>query len=168
MQTLSSMQRNRSNFYIIIDLLFALSFVIYLVTSALFQFLPPLLGLFFLHIVVLNFEKDAKFKKNSFSFYFSIFYLFFCEQVHGFELFSVLLTYIIFYYFCFEISAKLIKFRNALIILSVFIGYFGTFLMSNFISYIKKSQYLNFGEEYMFYIVFEAILGFILFRGRLT
>ena len=168
MQKISGMQRNRSNLYAITNAFLIACLFIYLIITSMNQKLPPLIGLFFLHQIVLRFENENKFKSYGAMWYIGILYLFIAEQIHGFHLFSIAVTFIIFYLFIFEISIKFIKFRNLLIALYVVIGYAGTFLVSNTISYAKKSGYLVFGSEYLWYIFIEILIGLLIFRGRLV
>lgn len=115
MQTLSYMQRNRSNLHTIINILLIVLLYVYQILTSIFWSLPPLIGLVFLYLVILNYENDNKFKNFDYRWYFSVLYLFFAEQIHGFHLFSAFILYVIFYYFIFEISTKYIKFRNFLL-----------------------------------------------------
>ncbi len=162
------MQRNRTNLYIVADALFSAGVLFYLLLSAVYRGLPPLIGFFFTTLVVLKYESDAKFKKLGFSWFFSIFYLFCAEQIHGFNLFSVVIAYCIFYFVIYENSFKYIKFRNFLICFYVVIGYALVFATSNTISAIKKSEYLPLSGEYFNYIVIEILLALLFFKGRLV
>ena len=168
MQKISGMQRSRSYLYAITNAaLIALLFA-YLILTSMNQNLPPLMGVFFVNLIVLRFENENKFKSYGTLYYLSILYLFVAEQIHGFHLFSVAITFIIFYLFIFEISVKFIKFRNLLIVFYVIIGYVGVFLVSNTVSYIKKSGYLVFGNEYFLYIFVEILIALLIYRGRLV
>ena len=168
MQKISGMQRSSSNIYALTNAILTAFLFAYLILTSMNQSLPPLMGLFFVYLIILRFENENKFKDYGKGWYIGIIYLFIAEQLHGFNLFSVLITYILFYVFIFEISVKFIKFRNLLIMLYIVIGYVGVFLTSNAISYIKKSGYLVFGTEYFTYIVVEILIGVIIFRGRLV
>ena len=119
-------------------------------------------------MVVQKYENDVKFKKFGFSWFFSIFYLFCAEQIHGFNLFSVAIAYCIFYFVVYENSFKYIKFRNFLICFYVMISYVLVFVVSNAISAIKKSEYLPLSGEYLNYIVIEILLALLFFKGRLV
>ena len=160
------MQRSRSNLYLIANASIFVLLLIYLVATSIYRNLPPLIGIFFLYVIVLKFEEDNKFKNISFTWYFAIFYLFITEQIHGYKLFSILISYIFAYFLLFNISLKIIKFRNLLIIIYICYGYIMPFCVSNFISYIQKDEYLNFTGDYLLYIFIEIVLGIVLFRGK--
>ena len=168
MQKVSGMQRNRTYLYLIADTLFSAGVLFYLLLSAVYRGLPPLIGFFFTAMVVQKYENDVKFKKFGFSWFFSIFYLFCAEQIHGFNLFSVAIAYCIFYFVVYENSFKYIKFRNFLICFYVMISYVLVFVVSNTISAIKKSEYLPLSGEYLNYIVIEILLALLFFKGRLV
>ncbi|MDA3047687.1 MULTISPECIES: hypothetical protein [unclassified Campylobacter] len=160
------MQRSRGNLYLIVD--FALSFGVafYLLLSVMYRGLPPLLGFFFVTLVVLKFEHENKFKKYNFAYYFAIFYLFCAEQIYGFNLFSIALAYIIFYTFIYEFSLRNIKFRNFLLGFYVVIAYALILGVNGAISYIKKADAMSVGSEYLSYIVVDILLSLLFFKGR--
>ena len=160
------MQRSRSNLYLIID--FALSFAVafYLLLSVMYRGLPPLIGFFFVTLVVLRFEHETKFKKFNFAYYFSIFYLFCAEQIYGFNLFSVAVAYIIFYAFIYEFSVRNVKFRNVLLCLYVPLAYALILGANAAIAYIKKAEPISFGSEFIGYMVVDILLVLLFFKGR--
>lgn len=166
MQKISSMQRSRSNIYVIANAIIFILLLIYLVTTSVYRNLPPLIGIFFLYVLILKFEEDNKFKNMNFTWYFAIFYLFIAEQIHGFKLFSILISYIIFYFLLLDISLKIVKFRNLLIIAYVCFGYIIPFLVSNFIAYIQKDEFMDFTTDYVLYIFIETIASIVLFKGK--
>lgn len=161
------MQRNSSNLQFISFAFFTFWLIIYQIITSLHQFLPPLIGVFFVNLIVLNYEHDTKFKDLDYRWYFSIFYMVLAEQIHGFRLFSSVAVFFIFYFFIFEWLLKTVKFRNFSIVLYVVMAYVGTFLMSNFISYISQSEYMQFGHEYILYLIIESIIAIFLYRGRI-
>ncbi|CZE49252.1 hypothetical protein [Campylobacter geochelonis] len=161
------MQRNRNDIYFLKNAMFVILIVSYQVIASLFQSIPPLIGLFFAYVVILNYEKERNYKDFTHHWYQSIAYLFLAEQVHGFELFSVAITFGIFYYFVFDYLLTSLKFRNLLLVILVCVGYIGTFLVSNLISYMKNSPKLELSYEYGFYILVESAIAFLLFRGRI-
>ena len=131
MQKISSMQRNRSYLYTLTNIFLVACLFIYLILTSMNQFLPPLIGLFFVHQIVLKFENENKFKSYGTMWYIGIIYLFIAEQIHGFNFLSIAITYIIFYMFVFDFSIKFIKFRNLIIAIYIAMGYICSFLMSN-------------------------------------
>lgn len=161
------MQRN-SSYLQILEVIVILGFLfLYQLLSSVFSTLPPLLGLFFTYAVVKHWEKDRSYKDYSIGWYIAICYLFLIEQIHGFELFSVAISFGIFYYFLFDTLVENIKFRDLSLMISVLYGYLATFFVSNFLSYLKDESYLNFGFEYVTFIFIEATLSLLLFKGRI-
>lgn len=165
MLTLSG-ERRKIKFYYPRLFIFACFLVIYQITSAMYQFLPPLIGIFFIEMIILNYEHEKKLTNFNHKWYLCILYMIFIEQMHGFSFLSIAIFYIIFYYFIFDWTLKAIKFRNLLLIFYVGCAYFGTFFISNLISYIYKSDYLKFGYEYVFYFIVESFLAIFFFRSR--
>lgn len=167
MQAFSGMQRNRTNLQFVKFLVFTVFLIFYQIITGLYPYLPPLVGVFFVAITVLNYEHDNKYIDFDYRWYLGILYLIFAEQFHGFNFFSIIITYVIFYFFIFDWLLKTIKFRNLLIIFCIFIAYSGMFLTSNFISYITKNSYLNFGYEYVIYFIIESAIAIFLFKGKI-
>ena len=60
MQTLSSMQRNRFNFRFIKDTFSILMLFCYEIATMVSGVLPPLFGLFFAYVTILEYEKHEK------------------------------------------------------------------------------------------------------------
>ncbi|MSN96019.1 hypothetical protein F1B92_02225 [Campylobacter sp. FMV-PI01] len=135
--------------------------------SSVFQGLAPLIGLFFSYCVILRYEKEKSHQDYNHKWYYVIFFLFFAEQIHGFELFSVAIFFGFFWNFCFGYLFSWIKIKNLFLILLVFFGYLGIFLVSNLLCYIKNEDFLEFSYEYLIYIVIESFLAFIFLRGRI-
>ena len=99
MQKISGMQRSSSNLYALTNAILTAFLFAYLILTSMNQSLPPLMGLFFVYLIILRFENENKFKDYGKGWSIGIIYLFIAEQLHGFNLFSVLITYILFYVF---------------------------------------------------------------------
>ena len=167
MQTFSSMQRNSSDIYFLKNIVFFITILFYQILSSIYVNLPPLIGLSFAYVVILAYEKDKSYQDYTHGWYQAILYLFIAEQMHGFELFSVAIAFVIFYYLFFEISLENIRLRNVFLVFLVTAGYVGTFFISNFISYLKDGHYMSFGVEYLTYIVVESALAILFLKGRI-
>ncbi|MFW5625190.1 MAG: hypothetical protein ACOCMW_05315, partial [Campylobacter hyointestinalis] len=87
--------------------------------------------------------------------------------IHGFELFSTILAFILFYNFINDQLKINMKCRGCLLVIFVFSGYIGTFLLSDLILYILNQPLLGFNYEYyMYYIVVESAISVMLFKER--
>lgn len=167
MQTFSSMQRNSVNLRYLSAVFWAFALFSYEILSMTNQLYPPLIGLFFAYCVVLNYEREqahTAFKPN---WYFSVAFLLFAEQLHNFELFSVLLSFLIFYYFIFDYLLENVKFRGILLVLVVVLGYLLVLVFNNLFAYILQTPLLALGYEYALYMVIESLLAMLFFRGRI-
>lgn len=161
------MQRSSSNLQAL-EAVFLATFTLgYQLVSSVFGSIPPLIGLFFTYAIVKHYEKDVTYKDYSLGWYIAMFYLFIAEQIHGFELFSIAISFGIFYYFFFEKLLDIVKFRDICLMIIAAYGYIATFLVSNFLSYLKDESYLVFGPEYIAYIFVESIISLLLFKGRI-
>lgn len=162
------MQRNSSDIQVLKTfLLFAFLFF-YQIFSTIYPALPPLLGLFFTYAVVLCYEKEKSYEDFNFKWYVAILYLFYAEQIHGFELFSVAIAFGIVYRFLLIPTLDLVKIRDVSLMIFTALGYTLTFLTSNFLSYLKGNEYLSFSYEYIMYIVFEMMVCVLAFKGRIV
>ena len=167
MQTFSSMQRNSRDIYIVKSIVFFISILFYQLLSSIYATIPPLIGLFFVYAVVLNYEKERSYQDYTHEWYQVILYLFIAEQMHGFELFSAAIAFGLFYYIFFEFSLDRIRFKTLFLIYLTIMGYLSVFLVSNTLSYFKDAEYLNFGVEYLAYMVAESLLVLFFFKGRI-
>lgn len=148
-------------------LIFISFLLIYQIITLINQAFPPLIGIFFTLVVFLKFEYDNTSSVPSIKWYLAMIYLCFVEQIHGFMTFSILITFVVYYYFIFDWMLRSFKFRNLLVVFCVMLSYAGIFLISNFLSYAYKTSYLKFTYEYFVYIVFESIISLIIFRGKI-
>lgn len=146
---------------------FCIFLLFYESASAVFWFIPPLLGVFFSYLII---EKEKSLKELDeldFNWYFTVFFLIFIEQIHGFEIFSSFLAYLIFYYVFNESFVLNLKGKESLFFIHSFAAYFGTFLLSNLILYIQNLPLLRFSNEYWYYIIFEGMFSLIYFRKKI-
>lgn len=166
MQALSSMQRNSSDLLSLRFILFCFLLVGYEITTAATHILPPLIGLFFSYLIILKHESEKNISNIDKRWYLVIFFLIFAEQIHGFELFSTILAFIIFYYFINDWLRINMKWRQMLLVIFVFSGYIGTFIASNIILYILNQPMDSMSYEYFIYIAIESLISIALFKER--
>lgn len=166
MQTFSSMQRNSVNLLSLRFIVFCAMLIAYEILSSTSHIVPPFIGLFFAYIVILKNESERNMNNFDKRWYLAILFLIFAEQIHGFELFSTVLNFLIFYYFIHDWLKVNMKWRQCLLIIFIFSGYIGTLLMSNLILYILNQPRLWISYEYLIYIVVESVIAILLFKER--
>ena len=167
MQTLSSMQRNRFNFRFIKDAFSILMLFCYEIATMTFGVLPPLFGLFFAYVTILEYEKHEKHIALGASWYVAVVFLLCAEQFHGYALFSVALSFFIFYFFIFDYLLENIKFRNLLLVVIVCVAYLLIIAFNNLFCYILQQDSVSIGYEYLIFMSVESALALLLFRGRI-
>jgi len=167
MQTLSSMQRNRFNFRFIKDTFSILMLFCYEIATMVSGVLPPLFGLFFAYVTILEYEKHEKHIAFGTSWYVAVAFLLCAEQFHGYALFSVALSFFIFYFFIFDYLLENIKFRNLLLVVIVCVAYLLIIAFNNLFCYILQQDSVSIGYEYLIFMSVESALALLLFRGRI-
>ena len=167
MQTLSSMQRNRFNFRFIKDTFSILMLFCYEIATMVSGVLPPLFGLFFAYVTILEYEKHEKHIAFGASWYVTVVFLLCAEQFHGYALFSVALSFFIFYFFIFDYLLENIKFRNLLLVVIVCVAYLLIIAFNNLFCYILQQDSVSIGYEYLIFMSVESALALLLFRGRI-
>ncbi len=167
MQTLSSMQRNRFNFRFIKDTFSILMLFCYEIATMVSGVLPPLFGLFFAYVTILEYEKHEKHIAFGASWYVAVAFLLCAEQFHGYALFSVALSFFIFYFFIFDYLLENIKFRNLLLVVIVCVAYLLIIAFNNLFCYILQQDSMSIGYEYLIFMSVESALALLLFRGRI-
>lgn len=160
------MQRNSINTLFIKSIFFCLCLIWYEIMSITTHILPPLIGLFFAYLMILKNESERIMNNLDKRWYFSICFLIFAEQIHGFELFSSILAFLVFYYFINDWLKINMKCRQCLLVIFVFAGYFGTFFISQLILYILNQPSLEISYEYFFYIFLESLICIFFFKDR--
>lgn len=141
---------------------------IYEVASTTLVSLPPLIGLFFAYMVIEYHSKSRQLKKFTHSWYLSLVFLVFAQQLHGFYLASAFLAFIIFYYFIFDWLYVSLKYRRALLVLFVSAGYVLSWGTSSMLSYAMSGTRLPFGLDYVYYIALESALAMMFLKGRIA
>lgn len=160
----------RSNVYYISEArfvanIFALFF--YQAMSAIFQYLPPLIGLFFCYMMIEMLKLGKNFEKFNKYHYAILAYMFFAEQICGFYLFSVVIAFMIYYFLIKDALFATIKSRQLIILISVASGYILLVIVNFFISYLSDAPFLIVGKEYLFFIIVESILAILFYKDKL-
>ena len=166
MQTLSSMQRNSTNSESLRFSLFCISVIGYEIFSLTSLFLPSLIGIFFAYLIILSDEIERTLGVKDKRWYLTVAFLFFAEQLNGFEFCSVLLAWLLFYHLLDDWLKTYIKWRKLLITIYVFSGYILTLAMSNIVLYILNQPRLELSYEYLLYAAIESLIALVIFRGR--
>ncbi len=167
MQAFSRMQRNRSNLRPIKRAAAVLALFAYEIATARFGYLPPLLGAIFVYLIAsyLHFQKSYERLKTDW--YVAWAAMIFTEQIHGFYLFSSAIAFLLFYYFIADKLCVSVKSRGLLILIYVCGAYACTLGVNNLMAYVKNDEILGVGAEYALYILLEAAIMSLFFKGRL-
>ncbi|MBL0702742.1 MAG: hypothetical protein JJV95_01990 [Sulfurospirillum sp.] len=131
------------------------------ILSSLYTFLPLFVGVFFTYIVI-NFENE----KSKFYIYLSFGYLTIYDINKGFYLFSSLLLFMLFYNLFIEKIRNFFTCANCILVIYIVVAYLGHFLLNSFIAYILNESNPVFTERYFYYILVDAVLVIILFKGK--
>lgn len=158
----ASLQSNFSFSYII----FFIFLYVYQALSSVFLYLPLLLGLFFCYMILLLEQKDGAFLKLDFRWYLCLGYLFCVEITHDFFIFSLLLSFVCFYYLCVGQIRLKFKIGKFLPILFIFFAYVFVCVIDLFCAYIFGQNAKDVGVQYFSSIIIESLLAFLLFRGK--
>lgn len=132
-----------------------------------FHYLPPLIGLFFAYIVIEYHSKIRKLERFGLSWYASIVFLIFAEQIHGFYLFSSILAFLIFYNFIFDWLFVSLKWRSGLLVIFVAAGYLLSYGISCLFYYMQTGNVFHIGFEYALFIFVESILAIVFLKSKL-
>ena len=111
-------------------------------------------------------RKQKQYDEFKPSWYFSLVFLVFAEQIHGFYLFSTIIAFLLFYNFVLDWLYTTMKWRNCLLVIFVASGYVLTFLVNNLFAYVLNEPNLTFRAEYLFFIALESVLAIVFFRDK--
>ncbi|MCV3374346.1 hypothetical protein L8V80_05330 [Campylobacter lari] len=148
-------------------LFFYLSLIFYQVLSSVYYWIPPLFGVFFCYMIVLLKEKERTLNKLDFRWYFSLFYLLLIDVIHGFYLFSSWIAFFIFYHFFVDWFKSKLKLGHYLLVIFTFCAYIFIYLFDVFLAYLDNNEILKFGIEYLWFFTVEALISFIIFKGKI-
>ncbi|OCX42536.1 hypothetical protein A7X81_04355 [Campylobacter ornithocola] len=148
-------------------LFFYLSLIFYQVLSSVYYWLPPLFGVLFCYMIVLLKEKERTLNKLDFRWYFSLFYLLLIDIIHGFYLFSSWIAFFIFYHFFVDWFKGKLKLGHYLLVIFTFCAYIFIYLFDVFLAYLDNNEILKFGIEYLWFFIVEALISFVIFKGKI-
>lgn len=148
-------------------LFFYLSLIFYQVLSSVYYWIPPLFGVFFCYMIVLLKEKERTLNKLDFRWYFSLFYLLLIDVIHGFYLFSSWIAFFIFYHFFVDWFKSKLKLGHYLLVIFTLCAYIFIYLFDVFLAYLDNNEILKFGIEYLWFFTVEALISFIIFKGKI-
>ncbi|XMD94269.1 putative membrane protein [Campylobacter lari] len=148
-------------------LFFYLTLVFYQVLSSVYYWIPPLFGVFFCYMIVLLKEKERTLNKLDFRWYFSLFYLLLIDVIHGFYLFSSWIAFFIFYHFFVDWFKSKLKLGRYLLVIFTFCAYIFIYLFDVFLAYLDNNEVLKFGIEYLWFFTVEALISFVIFKGKI-
>ncbi|AKJ53456.1 membrane protein [Campylobacter lari] len=148
-------------------LFFYLSLIFYQVLSSVYYWMPPLFGVFFCYMIVLLKEKERTLNKLDFRWYFSLFYLLLIDVIHGFYLFSSWIAFFIFYHFFVDWFKSKLKLGHYLLVIFTLCAYIFIYLFDVFLAYLDNNEILKFGIEYLWFFTVEALISFIIFKGKI-
>ena len=144
----------------------ALFLVLFQIFTSVFT-LPILIGFFFCYMFVLLRERELTLYELDFRWYFSLAYLVFIDITHDFYLFSSLIAFVIFYYFCADWLRTNFKIGKFLPIFFVIFAYGLLFVVHNLILYVDSGEFRLFGVDYGVNMLAEAALCFFFFRNKI-
>ncbi|HEC1751457.1 TPA: hypothetical protein R1712_000970 [Campylobacter lari] len=148
-------------------LFFYLSLIFYQVLSSVYYWMPPLFGVFFCYMIVLLKEKERTLNKLDFRWYFSLFYLLLVDIIHGFYLFSSWIAFFVFYHLFVDWFKSKLKLGHYLLVIFTFCAYIFIYLFDVFLAYLDNNEILKFGIEYLWFFTVEALISFIIFKGKI-
>ena len=141
--------------------LFSLFLVLYQIMTSVYTFLPLFIGVFFTYVII-NYENEKK--KNLIYLIFIYFSVY--DLNKGFYLFSLLLTFFLFYNLFVERIRNVLICSNCILVLYVIVAYLGHYCLNLFISYILNSASPIFLVNYLYYIIVDSLVTILLFKGK--
>lgn len=144
------------------SILFIIFLYFYQLLSSLVFLLPPLLGFFFIGLVV-NYKKYG-FDKDTLLI---IFYLSLIEITHGMFLFSIMLYFLIFFYYIYDKLKYKLKNVEILIFIFIFFAYIFTLFINLFFTYVSGIESIKFDYFLIYYICIETLLSIIFFKDMI-
>lgn len=140
--------------------LFSVVFLIfYQIFSSIVFLLPPLLGVFFVFLII-HFKKNG-FDKTSL---FTMLYLCFIEITHGLFSFSTITAFLIFFYYIYDRLIYKLKNREILIIIYIIFIYVFIIILNFIFAYVFELDRIGFDNIYIYYICLESLLSIAFFR----
>lgn len=140
---------------------------LYQLGSTITMYLPPLLGLYFCYLQILLTKSERSFFDLDYRWYFALFYLLFIEFCHNFYAFSAVLAFLVFHYYFADIIKKNLKFDKVLTLVYCLSAYLLSYLFNALFCYFAQDDYQSLSFLYIYYILAESLLAFVLFKDSL-
>lgn len=141
--------------------------VFYQMLSSVYYWMPPLFGIFFCYMIILLKEQKKTLNRLDFRWYFALLYILYAGIIHGFYLFSPWIAFFIFYHFFVDWFRSKMKLGAYFLVLFVVCTYIFIYIFDVLLSYLDNSDTLSFGLEYLWFVFFEAIISYIIFREKI-
>lgn len=141
--------------------------ILYQLASCVYAFFPPLLGIYFCYLHVLLKDSKKHYNKLDFRWYFSLFYVLFIELCHNFYAFSALIAFFILHFYFTDWLKTNIKFGHFIIAIFIALAYFLSYLVDIFFSYLGHESYKTFGLIYLYFVLVESLIAYVLFKDKL-
>ncbi|MCX2682367.1 hypothetical protein OQH60_00335 [Campylobacter sp. MIT 21-1685] len=142
-------------------------FILYQVLSSVFLSTPPLYGIFFCYMFFLFKEKEKTYNKFDFRWYFSLFFLFFTDITYGFFVFSSWIAFFIFYYAFADWIKTNLKIGKFISVIFVLCTYALIFIVDRTFTYMNNEEMKMFALSFVFSLLVESLLAYIIFRGKM-
>ncbi|KAA6233650.1 hypothetical protein FMM58_01655 [Campylobacter sp. LR291e] len=140
--------------------------IFYEIISSVFVYFPILYGVFFYYMFKLLEEREYNVSSLDFRWYFSLFFLAFCDITHSFFIFSSWLAFLIFYIACAEWVQTNLKVGKLTAPILVLISYALIFLIDYIFSYVIDQHFKILSYETPITILIEALIAFIFFKDK--
>ena len=161
------MRRDRSDKKSINYLWLGVGLVIYQISTSLYTYLTPLLGLFFCYVILLKDDEERTKEERPLEWYLAFSYIIFIELNKGFYLFSSIIFFMLFYTIMVDWMRTAFKCKNCILIAFITSGYLGIYGMNNLLAYVMNESFFVIGWEYALYIACDSIIAAIIFRDRM-
>ncbi|MCR6576290.1 hypothetical protein [Campylobacter insulaenigrae] len=146
---------------------FYFSLIFYQMLSSVYYWFPPLFGVFFCYMIILLKEKEKTLNSLDFRWYFSLFYILLIDIIHGFYIFSSWIAFFVFYHVFVDWFQSKLKLGRYLLVIFTLCAYLFLYVLDIFLAYLDNQQILSFGFEYVWFFVLEALVSFVIFKGKI-
>ncbi len=141
--------------------------IFYQILSSVYYWLPPLFGVFFCYMIILLKEKEKTLNALDFRWYFSLFYILLIDIIHGFYIFSSWIAFFVFYHIFVDWFQSKLKLGRYLLVIFTLCAYIFLYVFDVFLAYLDNQPILTFGFEYIWFCILEALLSFVIFKGKI-
>ncbi|WP_229239463.1 hypothetical protein [Campylobacter volucris] len=118
-------------------------------------------------MIVLLKERERTLNKLDFRWYFSLFYILLIDIIHGFYIFSSWIAFFVFYNVFVDWFKSKLKLGPYLLVIFTFCAYIFIYSFDVFLAYLDNQKILKFGIEYLWFFALEALISFVIFKGKI-